>query len=358
MVNGLCLVIIMEDDRKVSIEDGAGGELMEQLITNEILPLFKTEEGEIRLDDLDDSAVFEEVVFTTDSHTVKPIFFSGGNIGSLSICGTINDILALGGLPVAIASALVLPEGFPYSQLKSILESAAEICKETGVPVIAGDTKVVGRDDLDEPIMTTSGIGRRHRLLDNNFELAGGRKTRWLSDKNLNVGDKIILSGTIGDHGMTILSEREGYGFEGDIKSDVSPLLDVMDAALSVGGVAAAKDPTRGGLANTLNEWAKKSEIGIEVDESKIPIRSWVESAGELLGIDPLNIGNEGKMVIAVHPSRADKVLGGVRETEHGKHAEIIGEVVEDLTGVVLKTEVGGRRILETPIGDPVPRIC
>lgn len=348
----------MEEDQTISMEDGAGGELMEQLINREILPLFRSECGEICLEDLDDSAVLENIVFTIDSHTVKPIFFSGGNLGSLSICGTINDILAMGGQPIAIASALVLPEGFPYSRLKRVLEGAAQICKETGVPVLAGDTKVIGRDDLDEPIMTTSAIGKRHSLLDSNFELAGGRTTRWLSDKNLNVGDKIIVSGSIGDHGMTILSEREGYGFDGDIESDVAPLFDVMDAALSVGGVSAAKDPTRGGLANALNEWARKSEVGIELIEKCIPIRPWVRSAGELLGIDPLNIGNEGKMILAVHPSKAEKLLEKVKKTENGRYARMIGEVVEDVEGVILKTEVGGKRILEPPIGDPVPRIC
>ncbi|MFO8109378.1 MAG: hydrogenase expression/formation protein HypE [Thermoplasmata archaeon] len=358
MVIGLSLSIIMEGDRKVSLEDGAGGELMDQMITKEILPLFRCERGEIPLEDLDDSAVLNDLVFTIDSHTVKPIFFNGGNIGTLSICGTINDILALGGQPVAIASALVLPEGFRYSSLKRILKGAAGICEATGVPVLAGDTKVVGREDMDEPIMTTSAVGKRHQALDGNLELAGGRRSRWLSDKNLNIGDKIIVSGSIGDHGMTILSEREGYGFQGNIKSDVAPLLDIMDAALSIGGVAAAKDPTRGGLANALNEWARKSEVGIVVQESAIPLKPWVKSAGEMLGIDPLNVGNEGKMIIAVHPSNAEKVLKEVRKTENGKYAKIIGEVVEDVKGVVLETEVGGKRILDPPMGDPVPRIC
>ncbi len=340
------------------MEDGAGGELMGQLISQEILPLFKDGQGEVSLEDLDDSAVLGDIVVSTDSHTVKPIFFSGGDIGSLAVCGTINDILALGGMPVGLTLAMVIPEGFRLSKLRRILKNAAEICNDNEVPVIAGDTKVVGRDDLDEPIVTTTGIGRRHQLLDSNFELAGGRKCRWLSDKNLNPGDKIIVTGTVGDHGMTILSEREGYGFEGEIKSDMAALLEVMDTALSVGGVASAKDPTRGGLANTLNEFASKSDLGIIVDEKEIPIKRWVASAGELLGIDPLNVGNEGKMVLAVHPTRAEKVLKALHETKDGRDAAIIGEVVEDVDGVVLKTEVGGHRVLEVPIGDPVPRIC
>lgn len=348
----------MQTDRKISLEDGAGGELMEALIENDILPLFRSEVGEIQLEDLDDSAVINDIVLTTDGHTVKPIFFPGGNLGSLSISGTINDILALGGIPIALTSALVLPEGMLFSKLKRILESAAEICKETSIPVVAGDTKVVEKDDLDEPIMTTAGIGKRHPLLDENLELAGGRKTRWLSDDNLNPGDKIIVTGTLGDHGMTILSEREGYGFQGDVRSDITHLLDVMDAALHIGGVASAKDPTRGGLANTLNEWAKKSQVGIEIWEEEIPLKRWVVSAGEMLGIDPLTVGNEGKMVLAVHPSHAKKVLHSLKDIDKSSEAAIIGEVQEDVEGVLLRTEVGGRRVLEPPVGDPVPRIC
>jgi len=223
---------------------------------------------------------------------------------------------------------------------------------------LTGDTKVVEEGDIDEPIFTTSGIGKRHSSMDNNMKMAGGRKTRWLSDDNLNPGDKIIVTGTVGDHGITILSEREGYGFEGEVKSDVAPLDDVMNDCLQVGGIGSAKDPTRGGIANALNEWADKSLVGIEIIENKIPIKNWVSSAGEMLGIDPLSIGNEGKFVLAVNPSKAEKVLDTLKKTEKAKDAAIIGEVKEDIEGVVLKTGVGGRRILEKPVGDPVPRIC
>ncbi len=348
----------MKKDNRISMEHGAGGETMTSFIKEEILPLFTKDLGEISLEYMDDSAVIDDVVFTIDSHTVKPIIFPGGDLGSLSICGTINDLLAVGAMPRAIGLALVMPEGFEFSRLKTILNSASEISKETGISIVAGDTKVVGRDDLDDPIITTAGIGRRYPSMDANLERAGGRNTRWLSDNNLNPGDKIILTGSVGDHGITILSEREGYGFGGEVSSDVSALVEVMEVALSQGGVATAKDPTRGGLANALNEFAAKSGVGIEVDECKIPIKDWVESAGEMLGIDPLTIGNEGKMVLAVHPSRAQKVLEAVKGTEDGKDAAMIGEVKEDLKGVVLRTAVGGKRILEPPVGDPVPRIC
>ncbi len=350
--------MLMTEEKRITMAHGAGGEIMSSLIEDEILPLFAKDIGEINLQHLDDSAVVENVVITIDGHTVKPIFFPGGDIGSLSVAGAINDILAVGALPVAICTALVIPEGFEMEGLKRILKSAAKVSDETGIPIIAGDTKVVGRDDLDVPIMTTSAIGRRHPLLDENLEIAGGRRTRWLTDNNLNDGDIIILTGTVGDHGVTILSEREGYGFQGDVKSDVAPLIDVMEAALNAKGVATAKDPTRGGLAETLNELSLKSDIGIEIHEENIPMKSWVSAASEMLGIDPLSIGNEGKFVMAVHPNRADGVLESIRKTENGKDAAVIGEVKKDIRGVVLKTSVGGRRILERPVGDLVPRIC
>ncbi len=348
----------MKKDERISLEHGAGGATMASFIMKEILPLFIRDMGEISLEHLDDSAVIDDIVFTIDSHTVKPIIFPGGDLGSLSICGTINDLLAIGAVPRSLGLAIVMPEGFELSRLKKILDSASKISKDSDVAIIAGDTKVVGRDDIDEPIITTAGIGRRHSSMDGNLERAGGRKTRWLSDNNLNPGDKIILTGSVGDHGITILSEREGYGFGGDISSDVCALVDVMDAALAQGGVASAKDPTRGGIANVLNEFASKSDVGIKIYESKIPIKDWVASAGEMLGIDPLSVGNEGKMVLAVHPSRAQSVLEAIKGTEDGKDAVIIGEVIGDMKGVILKTVVGGTRILELPIGDPVPRIC
>lgn len=348
-----------EDERKrVSLAHGAGGEKMDELISGYILPSLENEIGEISLAELDDCSVTEDIVFTTDSHTVKPVFFSGGDLGSLSISGTLNDLLAIGGKPIALSLAIVIPEGYPIDDLKKLIRSASRVIKEAEVPITTGDTKVVGKDDIDEPIFTTSGIAKRHPSLDKNFELAGGRKRRWLSDDNLNDGDKIIVTGSLGDHGITILSEREGYGFQGDVCSDVAPLQDLMERALNIGGVAAAKDPTRGGLANTLNEWTIKSSLGIEILEENIPVKEWVSSASEMLGLDPLSIGNEGKFVMAVNSSKAMDVLKMLKETEKGENAAIIGEVKKDIDDVVLKTNIGGKRILERPIGDPVPRIC
>lgn len=348
----------MSEDNRISLADGAGGEKMDELISKHILPFFDNDEGEIPLSSLDDSCVKDDIAFTTDSHTVKPVFFPGGDLGSLSVSGTINDLLAIGSSPIGLSLAVVVPEGYPLDSLDDLLNSASKTIKDAEVPILSGDTKVVEKGDIDEPIFTTSGIGKRHPLMDENMGIAGGRKSRWLSDDNLNPGDKIILTGTVGDHGITILSEREGYGFQGDVKSDVQPLHDIMEEALSVGGVATAKDPTRGGLANSLNELADKSSLGIVVEEEKIPIKEWVASAGDMLGLDPLAIGNEGKFVLGVHHSKAEDVLNRIRETEKGKNASIIGEVKEDIDGVVLKTSVGGKRILDKPVGDPVPRIC
>lgn len=331
---------------------------MEDFISEMILPALENDSGEISLSRLDDSSVLDDVVFTTDSHTVKPVFFPGGDLGSLAISGTINDLLALGGKPLGLSLAMVIPEGDSQKKIKELLTSAADTAEKAKVPITTGDTKVVEKDDIDEPIFTTSGIAKRHPLLDKNFESAGKRKTRWLSDDNLKDGDKIIVTGSLGDHGITVLSEREGYGFQGDVRSDVAPLHEVLESGLKVGGVASAKDPTRGGLANTLNEWGKKSSVGIEVEEEKIPVKEWVSSASEMLGIDPLSIGNEGKFVLSVESSKAEEVLEAVRATRNGKEAAIIGEVKEDIEGVVLRTEVGGKRILEMPVGDPVPRIC
>ncbi|MFO7792429.1 MAG: hydrogenase expression/formation protein HypE [Candidatus Saliniplasma sp.] len=348
----------VEKEQIITMAHGAGGELMDELIHDLILPSFRSDIGEIPLSDLDDSAVIDDIVITTDGHTVKPIFYPGGDLGSLSISGTVNDLLALGAKPLALTAGIILPEGVPIKDIEKILSSAAKVCDKAGVHIVAGDTKVIERDDLDSPVMTTTGIGKRHPLLDRNMEKAGKRRTKWLSDNNLKEGDKIIITGTLGDHGITILSEREGYGFQGQIKSDVAPLVDVMEKALKVGGIASAKDPTRGGLANSLNELASKSNVGMEIQEKDISIKNWVENAGELLGIDPLTIGNEGKFILGVESSMAEKVVEEIKKTKEGKDAAIIGEVKREMECVVLRTEVGGTRILETPVGDPVPRIC
>jgi hydrogenase expression/formation protein HypE len=227
--------------------------------------------------------------------------------------------------------------------------------------VITGDTKVMERGAMDKFMINLSGIGKRNSLLDQNLlEVQKYRNlnARWLLDSNVRAGDKIILSGSIGDHGIAVLSAREGYGFETRIESDAAPLKGTVNHILQVGGIVTMKDPTRGGLANLLNEWSQKSHVGILVREQSIPVKDGVRAACEMLGLDVLEIGNEGKVVAAVVPEKAEAVLAALRNTPHGKDAAIIGEATSEFDLVAMETVVGGRRIIAPPAGDPVPRIC
>lgn len=292
---------------------------------------------------------------------MKPLFFPGGDIGRLAISGTVNDIAVMGAEPLALSSGFIIEEGFPITDFEKIVKSMAKTCQEAGVYVITGDTKVMERGSLEKLVVNTSGIGKRSEFLDSNIaEVKRYRQfdAHWLLDSNLRKGDKIIISGTIGDHGVAILSFREGYNFGSEIISDVAPLNKVIRSLLKIGGIVKIKDPTRGGLANTLNEWSEKSGVGITVYGNQIPIREGVRSACEMLGIDPLEVGNEGKIAIAVVPQKAEEVLDALKKTREGRGASIIGEATDEFEEVVIMTEVGGRRILAPPVGDPVPRIC
>lgn len=340
---------------------GAGGALMQKLIKEYILKYLGGSGVEVPLEALDDAAVVDGIVLKSDSHTVKPLFFPGGDIGRLAVAGTVNDIAVLGAKPVALSLGLVLEEGFPIQDLERIVRSIKETCEEARVHVVTGDTKVVERGSLEGCIINTSGIGVRSEELERNLQVVKRYrrlKARWILDSNLSPGDKIIVSGAIGDHGLAVLSSREGYGFGSSIRSDVAPLNLVVSRILRVGGITAMKDPTRGGLSNALNEWSEKSGVGIEIYEEKIPVHEDVKAACEMLGIDPLDVGNEGKLLIGVVPEKAEEVLEELRRTKEGKEAQIIGEATREFKEVVLKTAIGGRRIIPTPIGDPVPRIC
>jgi len=340
---------------------GAGGSIMQDLIKEYILKYLGGSKAEVPLEALDDSAVIDDIVLKSDSHTVKPLFFPGGDIGRLSIAGTVNDIVMLGARPLALSSGFVVEEGFPINDFEKILKSMQHTCKEAGVFVITGDTKVVEKGELDKFFINTSGIGRRSDELDKNIEeIKNYRRfdVRWLLDSNLKPGDKIIVSGTLGDHGIAILSSREGYGFKSKIESDVAPLNKLALRLLQVGGIIKMKDPTRGGLANTLNEWSEKSKVGILINEEKIPIREGVKSACDMLGLDPLEIGNEGKIIIATVPEKAEAILSFLRKQKEGKEARIVGEATDDFNEVILETKVGGKRIISSPVGDPIPRIC
>ena len=343
-----------ESMSKVIMNDGAGGDIMQEFISKHITSHFPRMKTEIPLDALDDSAVVNDIVFTIDGHTVNPLFFPGGDIGRIAVSGTVNDISVMGAKPVGLGSSVILEEGLDSDTVDKVMESMGKTSQECGVPVVTGDTKVMGAGELDKMIITTSAIGIRPDYLDSYRKV----DNHWCTDSNTRPGDVIIVSGYMGDHGIALLSFREGYGFESDVKSDVQPLNKMIEKALRVGGIVAMKDPTRGGLANTLNEWADKSKCQLDVNEADIPIRDGVENACELLGIEPLNIGNEGKCVISVVPEMAEEVLKALRATPEGKDAAIIGRAVEGPSRVVLKTEIGGKRILEPPSGDPVPRIC
>lgn len=346
---------------RITMAHGAGGTVMNDLIKNYVLKHLGGSNAEVPLEALDDSAVIDNIVLKSDSHAVKPLFFPGGDIGRLAVAGTINDIAMIGAEPMALTSGFVLEEGLLMADLERILESMEKTCREAEVYIVTGDTKVVEKCGLGGCIINTSGIGKRNDALENNIaEVKKHRAfdSRWVLDSNLRKGDKIIISGTVGDHGVTILSAQEGYNFGSQIKSDVAPLNKLVMKLLNVGGIVAMKDPTRGGLSNSLNEWSQKSKVGIMVQETKVPIRGDVKTACEMLGIDPMEIGNEGKVLIGVVPQKAEEILSTLRETKEGKDAQIIGEATDDFSEVVLETVVGGKRVMSPPIGDPVPRIC
>ena len=348
---------------KIKLAQGAGGELMDNLIKEKILKYFgkESQKVEIPLSMLDDSAVVDDIVFSTDSHTVRPLFFPGGDLGSLAVSGTINDIAVMGAKPVALSAGFIIEEGLSTEIFDNIVKNMSKCANDAGVPIVTGDTKVVEKGAIQEFMINTSGIGKRTSLLDKNIEIVKSYRnfnSRWLLDSNLRSGDKIILSGNIGEHGIALMSFREGYGFETEIESDIAPVNGLIKKALSVGGIVSAKDPTRGGLSNTINEIGEKSNVGILLDEEAIPIPSGVRSACDMLGIDPLEIGNEGKVVFGVVKEKADDVLRVIKKHKLGKNAAIVGEATDKVKGVVLDTTVGGKRNLHKPIGDPVPRIC
>jgi hydrogenase expression/formation protein HypE len=330
----------------VSLIHGAGGEMMQSLIGSVFSTIKHNNAGGIGLEALDDGAAIpfgdKYIVLTTDNHVIKPIFFPGGDIGRLSISGTVNDLAMMGARPIALTNGVVLPEGFPIEDLRKIVRSVDDALEEAGCALVTGDTKVLPREALDSIIINTSGIG----ITDHPVR-----------DCTLKPGNKIIVTGTIGDHGIAIIAHREGFRFGSELKSDVAPIWKTVEAALNVGGVTAMKDPTRGGVANVLNEMAKKSGVRIVIEEDTLPFRQDVRAAADMLGIDPLEVANEGKAVMGVEADKAEQVLAAIRNTKYGKNAVIIGTVTEG-NGVIMRTKIGGQRFIEPPLGDPVPRVC
>ncbi|MDH5364448.1 MAG: hydrogenase expression/formation protein HypE, partial [Dehalococcoidia bacterium] len=302
------------------------------------------------LNKLDDSAIFEasgRLAFTTDSYVVNPIFFPGGDIGRLAVCGTVNDLSMSGAKPLYLSLSIILEEGFSLSELDRVVKSVKAAAEEAGVNIITGDTKVVNHGQADKLFINTSGIG----IISPEVDISGA---------NAKVGDKVILSGTIGDHGIAIMSQREGLKFSVPVESDCAPLNKLVSQILKASlRIHCLRDPTRGGLATTLNELAAQSNVGIMVEEDKIPVKESVRAACELLGFDPVYVANEGKLVAIVNPNDADRVLAEMKQSSYGKNAALIGEVSDAHPGkVIMKTKLGPSRIVDMLSGELLPRIC
>ncbi len=337
-----------EQGRVILLGHGSGGTLTNQLIKT----VFQEALQNPILDEMLDAALLDlgqgRVAFTTDSFVVDPIFFPGGDIGKLAVCGTVNDLAVSGAVPLYLSSAFIIEEGFPLADLQRIVASMQAAASAAGVRVVTGDTKVVGRGSADKIFINTAGIG----------VVPDGRS---LSPRRMRPGDLVLVSGSLGDHGLAILAQREGLAFNTPVVSDCTPLNRIASAIIDAGGegVRCMRDPTRGGLATTLNELAAQSELGILVEETLIPLRREVVGACEMLGLDPLYLANEGKVIAVVAPEAAGRVLETMRSLPEGQGAVVIGRVTESDRGLVLlETELGATRIMTMLEGEPLPRIC
>jgi hydrogenase expression/formation protein HypE len=332
---------------RVDLSHGSGGRAMAQLIEQ----LFAAAFDNPWLAQRNDGALLPQpegrIVMATDCHVVSPLFFPGGDIGCLSVHGTINDVAMAGAWPLYLAAGFILEEGFPLADLQRIVESMAAAARAAGVPIVTGDTKVIEAGKGDGVFITTTGIGVvPHGLL--------------ISGERARPGDRILVSGTLGDHGMAVMSQRESLAFATDLRSDTAALHGLVAAMVTaVPELRVLRDPTRGGLATTLNEIASQSQAGMMIDEAAIPVRRQVEAACEFLGLDPLYVANEGKLVAIVPPEHADRLLGVMRAHPLAEQAALIGEVVADPHHFVqMRTRFGGRRIVDWLAGDQLPRIC
>lgn len=345
---------------KILLAHGSGGRLSHDLIEDLFLPQFTAS----ALAKLDDAAVVQpgavlptkrqleltdsrRLAFTTDTYVVKPLFFNGGDIGRLAVCGTVNDLAMVGATPLYLSAGFVIEEGLELDVLREVVASMKASAQQAGVEIVAGDTKVVERGGADELFINTSGLGIVPQGID-------------ISASNARPGDLVILSGTIGDHGIAVLSEREGLAFKTELASDVAPLNHLVTGMLKASShIHVLRDPTRGGLATSLNEIALQSQVGIRIEESKVPARDAVRAACEMLGYDPLYVANEGKLVAIVAPEDGDQILEAMRGDPNGREAAIIGEVVSEPEGrVLLTTAIGGTRIVDMLAGEMLPRIC
>lgn len=335
-------------EKTILLDHGSGGLASQELISS----LFLKHLDNPILHGLEDSAVLDNypgrLAFTTDSYVVDPIFFPGGDIGKLAVHGTINDLTMRGARPLYLSLAIILEEGMPLDDLERIVISISEACKESGVPIVTGDTKVVPKGKGDKIFINTSGIG----IVPDGLEI---------SSQNAQEGDIIILSGTMGDHGITIMTRRAGIALQGKLESDTMPLHKLVQRLIDdlPGSVHTLRDPTRGGVATSLNEIAANSKLSIELREEDLPIRPQVRAACELLGLEPLYLANEGKCLVVVSPDKADEALKIMRGMPEGAEAAIIGKVVSGKAGrVVINTPIGGMRMVTPLHGQPLPRIC
>ncbi len=335
------------DEKLILLGHGSGGLLSHELIEKIFLRHF----GNALLSPLEDSALFESpehlLAFTTDSYVVKPIFFPGGDIGRLAVCGTVNDLSMRGARPLHLSAGFIIEEGLLIDELETVVASMRAAAEEAGVTIVCGDTKVVERHAADRLFINTSGVGTVAPNLN-------------ISVSNARPGDAIVVSGTVGDHGVTILSQRQGLQFKSSIRSDAAPLNGLVQEMLASGaGIHAMRDPTRGGLATTLNEIARSSKVGIEIDESRIPVSDAVERACEMLGLDYLYLANEGKLVAAVAEKETERLLDVMHNHKYGKAAVAIGLVTGEHPGrVVVRNPFGIRRVVGILASDQFPRIC
>ena len=333
-------------DDTILLAHGSGSRLSHELIEKNFLPPLVNP----LLAKLDDSAVFDlsgRLAFTTDSYVVNPIFFPGGDIGKLAVCGTINDLAMSGATPLYLSLSFIIEEGLTLGELNQIVASIKAAAEEGGVKIITGDTKVVNRGSADKLFINTSGIG----IIPEGIDISGA---------NARPGDRIILSGSIGDHGIAVMSQREGLKFSVSVQSDCAPLNKLVSQMLETcSQIHCLRDPTRGGLATTLNEFAQQSRVGIIIEEEKIPVHDGVRAACELLGFDPLYVANEGKLVAVVAHDDAERVLAKMKQNPYACNASIIGEVTEEHKGrVIMKTRMGASRIVDMLSGELLPRIC
>lgn len=331
----------------ITLAHGSGGESSNQLIKKIFIDNFANK----YLNQMNDSAIVEvnnkKIAFTTDSYVINPLFFPGGDIGKLAVCGTINDLSMVGAKPIGLSCGFIIEEGFDILTLEKIVKSMKNTCIEAGVDFVTGDTKVVNKGAVDKLFINTSGIG----IVEDNINISGS---------NAKVGDKIIVSGTIGDHGAAVMLARNDFNIKSSIKSDVAPLNKLVQEIINVGGVNVLRDPTRGGVATTLNEIAEQSKVEIEIIENELPIKDEVNGISNLLGLEPIYLANEGKLIAIVSNEKCDKVLDVMKKNKYGKDAKVIGEVksIHKDGLVYMVTQSGGTRIVNKLVGDFLPRIC